>query len=111
MTRFCLLYHAKTLYFRRATSVERLAKCFILLSTRGHGLNCFSSRKGAKNRKEDLITHVDIICHYSNEFDTTILYLHRLRSGYFRSVIKSQYRVKSCISSVDETKILCSGEF
>ena len=26
----------------------------------------YISRKGAKNRKEDLITHVDIICYYSN---------------------------------------------
>ena len=36
-----------------------------------------------KGRKGDLITHVDIICHYSNQFDSTILYLHRLRLCFY----------------------------
>ena len=72
-------------------------------------ISCFTQRRKETQRR--FITHVDFICYHSNQFDTTILYLHRLRPGYFRSVIKSQYRVKSCISSVDETKILCSGEF
>ena len=60
---------------------------YIIINT-GSQIELFLlSRKGAESREGDLITHVDIICHYSNEFDTTILYLHRLRLSYYCSVI------------------------
>ena len=51
--------------------------------------------KAQRGAKKDLITHVDIICYYSNKFDSTTLYLHRLRLASNEALSKSLYCVAS----------------